>query len=186
MKATHPDHLNAQETPNKNPLLALWIFLALLILFIDYFTGPFIQFPFLYILPVVFASWYNGKWWGLGYSVVLPLVRLYYNTIWTIPWTLVESTVNAGIRIGVLGLLAYLIDRVAKESSATKKEVKLLEGLLPICASCKKIRDDNNEWQQLEAYITHHSEAKFTHGVCPECAQRLYGIDPAQLSKKTI
>jgi K+-sensing histidine kinase KdpD len=175
--------VNFESSDSRKLLLALWFFLALLFLIIDFFTGPFIQFPFLYVLPVVFASWYNGRWWGFGYSLALPLVRLYYNTVWTIPWTMVESSVNAAIRIAILGLLAYFVDRVAKESSATKKEVKLLEGLLPICASCKKIRDSNNEWQQLEAYITHHSQAKFTHGVCPECAQRLYGIDPDSVRK---
>lgn len=51
---------------------------------------------------------------------------------------------------------------------------KLLSGLLPICSSCKKIRDDQGYWNQLEAYISKHSEAQFTHGICPECTQELY------------
>jgi PAS domain S-box-containing protein len=54
------------------------------------------------------------------------------------------------------------------------KEVKKLSGLLPICASCKKIRDDKGYWNQLEDYIRKHSEAEFSHGVCPDCAKRLY------------
>ncbi len=53
-------------------------------------------------------------------------------------------------------------------------EVKRLSGLLPICASCKKIRDDKGYWNQIEAYIQEHSEAHFTHGLCPECAHNLY------------
>jgi len=53
-------------------------------------------------------------------------------------------------------------------------QVKTLGGLLPICASCKKIRDDKGYWQQVETYIKQHSNADFTHGICPECAQRLY------------
>ncbi len=53
-------------------------------------------------------------------------------------------------------------------------EVKKLSGLLPICASCKKIRDDQGYWSQVEAYIQEHSEAEFTHSVCPECAKALY------------
>ena len=52
--------------------------------------------------------------------------------------------------------------------------VKLLSGLLPICASCKKIRDDGDQWRHLEDYIGAHSEAEFTHGICPDCAKRLY------------
>lgn len=52
--------------------------------------------------------------------------------------------------------------------------VKTLSGLLPICAACKKIRDDSGYWNRIEDYICKHSEAEFTHGLCPECAKRLY------------
>lgn len=57
-------------------------------------------------------------------------------------------------------------------------EVKSLSGLLPICASCKKIRDDRGYWQQLESYIATHSEADFSHSLCPDCATELYGHAP--------
>lgn len=53
-------------------------------------------------------------------------------------------------------------------------EVKALSGLLPICSSCKKIRDDAGSWNNLEQYISKHSEAEFSHGLCPECAHKLY------------
>lgn len=53
-------------------------------------------------------------------------------------------------------------------------EVKTLSGLLPICASCKKIRDDKGYWNQIELYIKKHSEAEFSHGICPDCAKKLY------------
>jgi CheY-like chemotaxis protein len=63
---------------------------------------------------------------------------------------------------------------IAKLKKALE-EVKTLSGLLPICASCKKIRnDDENSWQQIEDYIASHSDAGFTHGICPDCARRLY------------
>lgn len=54
------------------------------------------------------------------------------------------------------------------------KNIKILGGLLPICASCKKIRDDNGYWQQLEEYIQKHSRAEFTHSICPDCRRHLY------------
>ena len=54
------------------------------------------------------------------------------------------------------------------------EKVKLLSGMLPICASCKKIRDDQGYWQQVEEYISDHSEAIFSHGLCPECLKNLY------------
>src|SRR4030042_1216418 len=53
-------------------------------------------------------------------------------------------------------------------------EIKKLSGLLPICSSCKKIRDDKGYWNQIESYIREHSEAEFSHGICPECAKKLY------------
>ena len=53
-------------------------------------------------------------------------------------------------------------------------QVQLLSGLLPICASCKRIKDEREAWQPLEVYIQAHSEAKFSHGVCPDCLRKLY------------
>jgi hypothetical protein len=55
--------------------------------------------------------------------------------------------------------------------------VKILKGLLPICSGCKNIRDDKGYWNQLEVYIRDHSEAEFTHGLCPECIHKLYPVD---------
>ena len=53
-------------------------------------------------------------------------------------------------------------------------EVNTLRGLLPICATCKKIRDDKGYWNQIESYIGEHSEAKFSHGLCPDCAKKIF------------
>ncbi len=55
------------------------------------------------------------------------------------------------------------------------ESVKTLSGLVPICSSCKKIRDDNGYWNQIEAYVQKHSNAEFSHGICPDCSDRLYG-----------
>jgi hypothetical protein len=55
--------------------------------------------------------------------------------------------------------------------------VKTLTGLLPICTSCKKIRDDQGYWTQIEIYIREHSEAEFTHGLCPDCVKKFYPVD---------
>jgi len=54
------------------------------------------------------------------------------------------------------------------------KEIKTLSGFLPICASCKKIRDDKGYWNQIEGYIQQHSDAQFSHAICPACAKKLY------------
>ena len=64
--------------------------------------------------------------------------------------------------------------RLIQELQAEIKKVKVLGGLLPICAGCKKIRDDEGYWHQVEVYIRDHSEAEFSHGLCPECEKTLY------------
>ena len=66
-------------------------------------------------------------------------------------------------------------EKLVKELQDALAQVKTLSGLLPICASCKKIRDDKGYWNQIEKYISSHSDAQFSHGICPECAKKLYG-----------
>lgn len=60
------------------------------------------------------------------------------------------------------------------EREKALEEVKILRGFLPICSSCKKIRDNLGDWTHIEGYIKDHSEAEFTHSICPECAEKLY------------
>jgi len=77
-----------------------------------------------------------------------------------------QARIHVGCR--VLSLQHSLTERV-QELEHALTQVKQLSGLLPICAYCKKIRDDGNYWQQVECYLAKHSEAEFTHGICPEC-----------------
>jgi hypothetical protein len=91
------------------------------------------------------------------------------------------------IAVGTM-LFIYVTNPLLRKLSKTIEtlqdalaKVKLLSGFLPICASCKKIRDDNGYWNQIESYIKEHSEAEFSHGICPECAEKLY----PGLNKKT-
>ena len=65
-------------------------------------------------------------------------------------------------------------ERLTTEPREDISERKHLKGILPICASCKNIRDDKGVWTQVESYISDHSEAEFSHGICPECAKKLY------------
>ena len=71
-------------------------------------------------------------------------------------------------------LIAELEDALSK--------VKTLSGLLPICSGCNKIRDDKGYWSQVEGYIQEHTDAQFTHGLCPDCVQKYFpGMDAANL-----
>jgi len=71
------------------------------------------------------------------------------------------------------GYQAEREELIVKLQDALEK-VKLLSGFLPICAGCKKIRDDQGYWQQIESYIKEHTDVEFSHGICPDCAKRLY------------
>ena len=84
------------------------------------------------------------------------------------------SELRARVQVGlrVVELREALAGRVQELKEALAR-VKLLQGLLPICAYCKKVRDDNNYWQQVETYIGRHSEAKFSHGICPACYEQV-------------
>lgn len=83
-----------------------------------------------------------------------------------------------------------IMQKKLRESNEQLQEalanIKTLGGLIPICANCKKIRQDSGYWQQIEAYISDHSEAKFSHGICPECVKILYPdiYDTLALDKK--
>jgi len=98
---------------------------------------------------------------------------------WERPWAYIAA-------IGLLPVFVFLIMRWRSGRLARRAvdlqalvdeelaSIRVLKGLLPICASCKKIRDDRGYWNQIEAYIRQHSEAEFSHGICPDCAKKLY------------
>ena len=72
---------------------------------------------------------------------------------------------------------AELLARVKThiELKRAREEIRTLRGIIPICAKCKKIRDDEGYWKQIETYIEKHSDALFSHGLCPECSKDIYG-----------
>ena len=119
-------------------------------------------------------------------KAVLDIEELYHSadgsegTVLTSKVPLIDEQ---GDVFGILGICTDISERKKMElenESLIRKlrdaisEVRTLSGLLPICASCKKIRDDKGYWNQIEGYIQKHSEAQFSHSVCPECAKNLY------------
>ena len=85
--------------------------------------------------------------------------------------------------IGTFGIFRDITERkraeeeqkkLIKELQKALEKIKTLKGLIPICTNCKKIRNDKGFWQQVEAYISEHSEAEFSHGICPDCMKKLY------------
>src|SRR5579872_7100637 len=91
---------------------------------------------------------------------------------------------QARLRVGrrVVELQSALAGRVAQLQDALSR-VKQLHGLLPICSYCKRIRDDRDYWQQVETYMSEHSQATFTHGICPECYEKFFKAELEELRK---
>jgi len=81
-----------------------------------------------------------------------------------------RARLKTGLR--TLELQKRLADRIA-ELESTLCRVKQLQGLFPMCPSCKKVRDDRNYWEQIEEYVTEHSGAQFSHSICPACYERI-------------
>ncbi len=91
-------------------------------------------------------------------------------------WNLLAGDFNA-MSTQLRSIYDGLEDKVAQRTAEMQRaqdEAKTLGGLLPICANCKKIRDDKGYWHQVEAYLAEHSDARFSHGICPECKKKLY------------
>lgn len=113
----------------------------------------------------------EGSDYALNRALFINLIL--FAVITTVIILITIVTVNAYQKVA-LRQRSELEDKNEKIEEALT-EVKQLSGLLPICASCKKIRDDRGYWQQIEFYIRDHSDADFSHGICPDCARKLYG-----------
>jgi len=91
----------------------------------------------------------------------------------------------AGHILVFTGLVFLNIQRLELDLTSAQQEVKTLGGLLPICANCKSIRDDSGYWHQVEQYISTHSQAEFTRGICPTCLQDHYPEVAGQVLSRT-
>ncbi len=133
----------------------------------------------------VAASTGQGHWSATPASLRFTILPLYWQTKWF----------QALFLLTILGvaLLLYRLRvwQMIKREQVLKNRIdeavariKMLNGLIPICANCKKIRDDKGFWNDVAKYITDHSQAVMTHGICPECMEKLYGSDLNELNTK--
>jgi K+-sensing histidine kinase KdpD len=137
---------------------------------VDWVTGPELTFFVFYFLPVAMVSWrinaMSSYVVGLFCALVWFLVDRYSGHMYTKQW--IEFW-NVAMRLIAFIVIGYMVGRIQSLLAVARKEVKILSGLLPICAKCKKIRDDKGYWHHIESYISEHSEADFTHGLCERC-----------------
>jgi len=160
------------------------IVITMVVFVIDWLTGYELQFFVFYFIPIgvaglrcapvtayFFAVLSGASWlvsdWLSGY----PFQHLSYD-IWNNAIRTIAFLVLAFTFVKIKNLLE-LERKLSNELKTALSEVKTLKGLLPICAVCNKIKDDNGYWQQLENYIAMHSDAQFTPGFCRECADKI-------------
>jgi ligand-binding sensor domain-containing protein len=121
------------------------------------------------------ASNSDGVWDEVGTSCTLVVQAEVYQQPWFLPAIIV---LLAGVLGAALALrMRAIADRERQLNRRIQEaltEIKVLSGLVPICSGCKNIRDDQGYWNRLEDYLKHHTEAEFSHGLCPECIRRLY------------
>lgn len=81
----------------------------------------------------------------------------------------VEAIFSSSTSLVATYIAALVSTKLIAELNGALEQIRTLRGILPICAHCKKIRDDGGFWQQVEASVSHHTEAEFSHGICPDC-----------------
>lgn len=100
------------------------------------------------------------------------------NDYLTKPFSVAELRARIGVGRRMLEMQAQLASTITELREALN-HIKTLRGIVPICAKCKKIRDDKGYWERVEVYVTRHSEAQFSHGLCPDCMEAMYpGFEP--------
>jgi hypothetical protein len=147
-----------------------WVAASVLILLVDYMTGPFIQFPILFIVPVAIATAAHGVIVGSIVAALLPLLRLSFFLKWDLPSSWLLEWIDTGVDVAILVGFAALIHKTLLQ----RRQIRVLEGMLPICSFCKRIRDERGQWRQLEAFITERSDALFSHTFCEQCGRTHY------------
>jgi hypothetical protein len=174
---------------NGEPILKPWgMFVAMLVLTLmlgvtDWVSGYELQFFIFYFLPIGLTAWICGA--GLAYALAVVSAAVWFTAdlFSGHPYTHPSYAFwNTAIRLASFVIVGYSMARIRSLLMAQRKiaddlqkamsEVKTLTGLLPICASCKKIRDDSGYWHQLEVFIEKRSGAQFTHGLCQQCASK--------------
>lgn len=147
---------------------------------LDSMFGHVLSFALLYLLPIFLMSWGFGRVVGVISAVACAGVWIGFDYVRSSLNLPAADAWNVCTKAAVFIAFAIVVARVKRdvteqlwlnnELTNALAEVKQLSGLLPICAWCKKIRDSDGQWYNIETFVAEHSEADFSHGICPECA----------------
>jgi len=147
-----------------------WALFAAVILALDYQFALDARAPSGFVIPTMLAAWYSGPWAAAAVAIGMAAAQAGFILARATPdaLTTVLLTLNA-LRGGIILLIGLWFARLADHERALEGRVRTLEGLLPICSFCKNIRNDAGQWERLESFIAKRSEARFSHGLCPDC-----------------
>ncbi|MBT3179151.1 MAG: hypothetical protein HN339_19780 [Desulfobacula sp.] len=137
-----------------------------------------------FIFPPV-AMYLLGRRLGLIFSLILAVPTMLLLIVLYADFEVAGYSTTFILRFFISYLVeTFLFYIMEVQRSEAQQKVKLLSGLLPICSSCKKIRNDKGYWKQIDVYIQKYSEAEFTHSICPECSDELYGKEDWYIKMK--
>ncbi len=169
-------NLKKQEASNRK-IVTLCLVLSIAIFIIDASIPLGVAGGVPYILVVLISLSSPRKnlpiYMAIGGSI-LTVIGFYSSPTGGELWKVLFNRLLALFAIWTTAILSVQMKNIQEEREKTLLDLKILSGLLPICASCKKIRDDKGYWKQIETYIQDHSEAVFSHGICPGCVKKLY------------
>jgi len=175
------NHIKNESSDSK--IIALCLTLSIAIFILDSLIPLGVAGGVPYILVVLVSLWSPRKklpiYVAIGGSI-LTVIGFYSSPAGGELWKVTFNRSLALFAIWTTAILSIQRKTIYDEKEKALLDFKILSGLLPICASCKKIRDDKGYWNKIELYIGDRSEAEFSHGICPVCAEKLYGH-----SKKT-
>ncbi len=166
-------------------IIAACVFLVLLLGVVDRLTGVELGFFIFYLIPISILAWHIGRFSAVLMSAASGLIWAWAN----LEMLQQYSSPFFGFWHAFIRFLSFLamavslsrikadLDRQMKLNADLSKalaEVKELKGLLAICSSCRRVRDDQGHWQPVEAYLHTHTDVEVSRSLCPECAQKLY------------
>ncbi len=151
---------------------------------VDYLSTSELDLFLFYSVPVAITAWVAGRGPAVGVSLMGLGTWITGHLIWATPYSSPFYTYwNTALRGGWILIVALMVSQIRRDLDRERRlnadlatalgEVRELQGLLPICAWCKKIRNDDGYWEELESHIRRTTRTEFTHGICPACKARL-------------
>lgn len=178
------EHRSATDPKHSFHLHIFCVILSIFIVFADIAIPLGAAMPVLYILIIWISFLSHKPFFTVSMTVwcsILTVIVVFFQPSVSEMW---KVFFNRSIALLAIWMTSYLglqwkkserkIEKAIHDREKAVSETRILRGMIPICSSCKKIRENKDDWTQLEVYIRDHSEAEFSHGLCPECIKQLY------------